>query len=932
MAISNTTGYLEVLSEGADSAAAIFAMTLPDIAIVGESMAVIVFAAAVVGFSLTWMGIPIGITNTDSIRSHIGIAVIIFALLFPAKMISQQEIQDRIITPQIHSASEEGVYKVGLGVYVLVKLIPAFLDNVSRVSNHIAGGSGKDFIAANAIILDEMTSKESLESLGKYYTANTINIRQKYVKQCTAKLNKYLKLNKVTKDDKDAVLENEYLRGIEKVPENSWKAVGLMGGSTLGLVKDPFKLEEMLERQSKSNDSGIVSFVTGMFIDDNPYDHEVYESIEYLKKLELGKNFFPNGVVIDAPRPDHKENGLGDLITETILGDSYPEGSVLKVSELPGFHESVIESDAHEKHIYSDWWNQYYTESGNQFNAINCYQAYLIANTAMYYANLANQEHIANHSPTMSKLFYRSGSLLNDGDNSFENVTDIIEETKESSFLTMTMISNEVLQTAYNKQEEEYLSNQDKSWFELGEDLVDSIANGTKNLLNSSVITAVEGMSLFKQSYIQDVQIPTIYAGAILLIAFLLVVAPVISSISLLLPGNVESNFAFFKIILFLTTFLIVLSLYIGLHEQLSRSVMNAMATNTAFYVSKPSAQLASMVKALQWSGMFAIFIAAAIAYFVVFGRYHMTSPSVPGGSAPKPPSPKPGGGSSNTSNDFNVDFNLGSTPGPSIQGGPELPSPAGAPALPNSPMTPSPRSASNLAPGQIKHALPPGTVAGSLPPLAFGGAALQKMQSDSLMEQLNDKKQGENVTKEQENLFGSNASNEAKTKKLEIEESNVGNINSVLSAPSDDTDLSLSQDNSLNSGNNTITEQSFEEQHVSQSSSQYQQGISLINNVFSDEAARVMDDKMPIFDQNINQVSGTEYSDVVTPEEKLPSGFNYDSMVSSIQPHETHYIENEQLPKFEPYDSDSSNSMSNDPWAEYDAKLPGFNAPDRDQ
>ena len=678
MAIDNTSGYIDILANSGESAATVFAMNTPLISTVAQSSLVFMAVSIFLGVLLGKMGAPLGITTLQSIREHLALSIFSLGMLFPMKTVSIEE-----LVGSNNSPSE--TYSIGYGPYIIMKTVPFFFDWVSGIVVYIADDTDdsmkSDFVAANTIMLKEMADGEALKHLPGAFQSSMITARQVFVSTCNDALSRFESNPTTAQIDPSTISTTE------------WNAFGLKGGMTLGLTDNIDELERLIEENQEVKEPGVFASLFGISTSPERLDPNLSNIITILSDIRFDSPIYgPDGLVITYSMMYEGESGKPNKL------------EVLKPSDINGYEYSVQNGGYYDENKTPNtaWFRE--NLSDNAVNAYDCYTAYLIANAAMKKGNEFMYAVYGKKTTSATSLFTASFS-----GSEFDYLKDKIDGAKDRSFFTLTAMSNEALQMSYQNAEatDPEKDDESKSYFERYLEVRDSVGDFIKRIANTGAITAVEGKALLERSYAQDVSLPVAYAGALMAMAFMLIIAPIVVMTSSIMPLGSEATTAYLKIIIFFVVFITILSVGLGTYEVVSESVFQAFTANMSYNATSPSAQLASMTKALQWMGMTIVAIAAGLAFLIVFGRPpRMSFPS----SSVKINMPKSRGpkGSSGDDGNANIDtnFNLGKTPPQGLPPGSGEDRPllgSGPLALPPSSRPPG----SPVSPNQPK-ALPP--------------------------------------------------------------------------------------------------------------------------------------------------------------------------------------------------------------------------------
>ena len=599
MSFNNSSGFVDLLSSAGASSAAAIELALPVMEIMFKGMSVTLVTASLLGMLLSYISMPTGSTDIKTLRNHFSIILCTWILLAPAMTID---------ATQINPLGEVNKkYDVGVGVFVVSKGIIFTLDTASRIAVSIAKNedSRESFIAANSLVFQELASSEAMKGLSQFYTADTIKSRTSYQQICNKLLDKAILTSPSQSDTSISSSSNDF----KLIKSQTWNALGLLGGQTLGYVEDPAE-GIYPSYQEPEEESGLIddmkSFLGFSSNEDSsePDLSQAQTALQLLKDLDLnGGMFSTSGFRIDIPPTNDN-----------------PSQRAMTVSELNGYLSSLIESKAYVTGINeTDAWFATSDENGasyEEFNAINCYQMYLIANKSMYLANKAATENFIRFSPTLSKF----SATFNSNTEKFEGIQDIIEKAESRSFLSLSAMANEAIYAGYAKSE----SNVDPD----AEGIINDLKNAgshawdfVKTSVNTTVSTTFETPGLIYSSFESDLTLPTVYGGSLLLLTFVLAITPIIASAALLFPGKYDAAFAWVKILAFITLFVGIITIGYAFYEVISEAAFNALSQNMAFYQTAPSAQLASTAKALQYGGFAIISISGVVSYLVVFGR-----------------------------------------------------------------------------------------------------------------------------------------------------------------------------------------------------------------------------------------------------------------------------------------------------------------------
>jgi len=580
MAAVNTAGFVELLKSSAASFDAAFESAMPMHEALFEPYSYFILIASFVGSIIAVLAMPTGVTNIETLKKHTGILAATWFLVFPFYTVTAQQINP--------ASSDSREYDIGVGVYAAMRTFSHILDATGDVANYITVDQKARLVGATSMALGSLTDGSYSKASELGYTESILNVANSYFKQC----------NRLLSIERSQV--NDYMNLDILQQDKYWKSVGLLGGQTLGLLENPVE-----ELTPKENSSGSFWFED----DDEEYaEPEAIRPSDVLRELEnlapvSGFMLGDDGILVQLP-PSDDPDSLG----------------VLTRYDIPGLQDSYTKTLYEGNPLQNESFYLNYIGADNRLNALNCYQLYLIANKAMYLAN----QYVADNSLNAQTMALAAS--ISGGTGSFEEIQETIEEAKESNFFIVNGYANEALQANYRSNDS------------TGSEIGDTAAN----FASSTAISYFETKDgLLVQSFALDLAVPIVFGGIILAITFVLSFLPILMTVSLMLPGNIESNFAWLKLILFLVLFLVFMTLMYSFLDVWIVSATETMVQNIIFYNEKPSIEVASIMKSLTWGGFFIIIASGFLSLLIVYNKTPIlsmpSSPKISGPSIPKP-------------------------------------------------------------------------------------------------------------------------------------------------------------------------------------------------------------------------------------------------------------------------------------------------------
>ncbi len=597
MSLVNSEGFVELLTNSSIAAGAAIETALPFYEVMFHENVQLMFITTFMGFIFATIGMPIGLTDSDTVRKHLGISLTTWLLLWPFKTLPVADINPISTT----GAS----YELGIGPYVIARSMVAMLGSVTAVASFFTGDNSDTFVALSSNVLGRLSQHETIRGISNKVKPETMTSVFTYHGTCGALLN-----NKLKSGDPQ----------FAAVPKISWMTYGLLGGNSLGIT-DNTDVPKLSEATDIQETNPFVSwFIDTPDVGASQQSYNLNDAKALLEKLHIGGGLFST--------QGFRIPGAGNYISASNATNSN-SGLWVTINDVQGYESALAASGVYASlnKVVSNHFNSNRNEDPTVFNAVNCYQMYLIANKSMY-----ELVQVANDDFSITGLT----SSASDNTNSLAGIEDALEESSDMSAAAIVLMSNDLLYRMYSKSEDNASKNGENkdgviAWLK---DKGGDAAQWVMDTGSTGIASYGEGKELLVKSYEQDITLPTVWGGCILFITFLFIIIPLITTVSLLFPGKADSSFAFIVLAAYVTLFLCLLTVSYAIYDSLAKAVLQTFTANAFLYASSPSTSLIAMSKGVQHGGLALVSVSAIITYIIIFGRSPILKAPGVGGSS----------------------------------------------------------------------------------------------------------------------------------------------------------------------------------------------------------------------------------------------------------------------------------------------------------